>query len=331
MKLYPLRTEPFLSERIWGGTRLAEYGKKLPPEGHIGESWEISGHRDGLCRVAGGPLAGRTVPELIEEFGTELVGTAVPTEKPFPLLVKLIDAKDQLSVQVHPSDEYCARNNLTDPGKPEAWLVLEAEPGARIWRGLAPGTARGKFEELLGAGKLAECLHSFEVKPGDCVDLPAGTVHAIGGGIMLAEVQQTSDLTYRVFDWNRAGLDGKPRQLHVAEALETIDWATLGGATLGDKVTPESREVEGGRCWKLVSNAKFEMDLRELSKGAPIPTGPDRFTCVVFIEGAAEVKWPGGSEAAWKGTSFLVPAALEDVRVEPEGDCRVLLARPAAR
>ncbi len=331
MRLYPLRTEPYLSERVWGGTRLAEYGKKLPPGGHIGESWEISGHRDGLSRVANGPLAGKTILELVSEFGADLMGSAVPVEEPFPLLVKLIDANDQLSVQVHPSDEYCAERGLADPGKPEAWLILEAEPGARIWRGLKEGTTRSKFEELLAAGRLAECLHCFCVEAGDCVDLPAGTVHAIGGGILLAEVQQTSDLTYRVFDWNRAGLDGKPRQLHVAEALATIDWVTLGGATLGDKVTPGSCEAPGGRCSKLVANDKFEMELWELSGSAPIPTSPDRFTCVVLVEGAAEMKWPGGAEAAEKGASFLVPAALADVKVEPEGGCKVLLARPAAR
>lgn len=329
--LYPLRTEPFLSERVWGGSRLAAYGKKVPPDGHIGESWEVSGHRDGLSRVAGGPLAGKTIPELVIEFGGKLVGTAVPADRPFPLLVKLIDAAGQLSVQVHPSDEYCAARGLADPGKPEAWLVLEAEPGARIWRGLKTGTTREKFERLLAAGRLAECLRSFEVRAGDCVDLPAGTVHAIGAGILLAEVQQTSDLTYRVFDWNRTGLDGEPRQLHVAEALETIDWETLGGAALGDKVGPRRCEVQGGSCLELVSNDKFEMELRELSGISPVPTGPERFTCLTFLAGAGKVEWSWGVERAARGASFLVPASLEGIRIEPAGSCRVLLARPAAK
>jgi mannose-6-phosphate isomerase len=320
--------KPFLSERVWGGTKLAAYGKDLPPEGHIGESWEISGHRDGLSTVAGGPLAGRSIPDLAVEFGADLVGDTVALEKPFPLLVKILDAGAQLSVQVHPSDAYCAEHGLADPGKPEAWLVLEAEPGARIWRGLEPGTTRAKFEELLTAGKLAECLHSFEVQAGDCVNLPAGTVHAIGGGIVLAEVQQTSDLTYRVFDWNRVGLDGKPRQLHVEEALAVIDWDTLGGATLGDKVTPETCQCEGSSCRKLVANDKFEMDERSLDGISGIPADPERFTCVVFLEGAGEVRWPGGSEPAGKGTSFLVPACLQGVHVVPESGCRILVARP---
>jgi mannose-6-phosphate isomerase len=323
--------KPFLSERVWGGTRLAAYGKQLPPEGHIGESWEISGHRDGLSTVANGPLAGRTIPELTAEFGADLVGSEVPVEKPFPLLVKILDAGAQLSVQVHPSDAYCAEHGLTDPGKPEAWLVLEAEPGARIWKGLAEGTTRERFEKLLAAGKLAECLHSFEVRAGDCVNLPAGTVHAIGAGIVLAEVQQTSDLTYRVFDWNRMGLDGRPRQLHVSEALATIDWETLGGATLGDTVTPRTCECEGSRCRKLVANEKFEMDERELDGISGIPTSPERFTCVVFVEGGGEMRWQGGGEPARKGTSFLVPACLTGVHVVPEERCKMLTARPAKR
>ena len=330
-KLYPLRTEPFLSERVWGGTRLAGYGKKIPETGHIGESWEISGHRDGLSRVAAGPLAGKTIPELVKEFGAALVGTAVDLDRPFPLLVKLIDAANQLSVQVHPSDEYCAARGLADPGKPEAWLILEAEKDSRIWRGLVEGTTRDKFEKLLAAGKLADCLHSFEVKAGDCVNLPAGTVHAIGGGIVLAEVQQTSDLTYRAFDWNRLGLDGKPRQLHVEEALATIDWATLGGATLGDKVTPEKTDCPGGRCLKLVSNDKFEMELRELSAPGEIPASTERFTCVIVLEGSGRLEWPGGADEFARGASFLVPAELNEARISPEGACRVLLARPVAR
>jgi len=328
-ELYPLKMKPFLSERVWGGTKLAAYGKEIPPGGHIGESWEISGHRDGLSTVADGPLSGKSIPELISEFGADLLGTCVSAEKPFPLLVKILDAGAQLSVQVHPSDEYCAQHGLTDPGKPEAWLVLEAEPGARIWRGLEEGTTRGKFEELLAAGKLADCLHSFEVQAGDCVDLPAGTVHAIGAGIVLAEVQQTSDLTYRVFDWNRLGLDGKPRQLHVSEALATIDWDTLGGATLGDKVTPRECECEGSSCRKLVANKKFEMDDRVLDGISGIPTDAERFTCVVFLEGTGEVRWGDDRRAAQKGSSFLVPACTTGVHVVPEGTCRILVARPA--
>ncbi len=328
MSLYPLRMKSFLSERVWGGTKLSAYGKELPPEGHIGESWEISGHRDGLSTVVNGPLAGKNIPELISEFGADLVGTGVSTEKPFPLLVKILDANAQLSVQVHPSDDYCAEHGLSDPGKPEAWLILEAERGARIWRGLEAGTTREEFEKLLAAGKLADCLHSVEVERGDCVDLPAGTVHAIGAGIVLAEVQQTSDLTYRVFDWNRVGLDGQPRQLHVAEALATVDWDTLGGATLGDKAVPQECECEGSSCRKLVSNDKFEMDDRELTGISGIPTSSERFTCVVFVEGAGEVKWEGGSEPASKGTSFLIPACMTGVHVVPESSCKLLVARP---
>jgi mannose-6-phosphate isomerase len=327
--LQPLRMVPFLSERVWGGGRLAAYGKKLPPGGHIGESWEISGHREGLSRVASGPLAGRTIPELIAEFGADLVGTSVAIDRPFPLLVKLIDARERLSVQVHPSDAYCAEHGLADPGKPESWLILEAAPGARIWRALERGTGRADFERLLAAGRLEECLHSFPVAAGDCIDLPAGTVHAIGDGIVLAEVQQTSDLTYRVFDWNRPGLDGRPRQLHVREALETIDWATCGGLDSGDKVSVPREKTSWGVRRRLAANDKFEMELLEPAGECPIAGDGRRFACVICTEGRGQLVWPGGAEPAGRGTSFLLPAGLEGVRVMPDAGCSLLVTRPA--
>ena len=327
--LYPLPMSPFLRTQVWGGERLAAYGKAVKPGDKVGESWEISAHRDGLSRVASGRLAGKTIPELVAEFGADMVGTAVSTDKPFPLLVKLIDAAEQLSVQVHPSDAYAAAGGLADPGKPEAWYVLEAAAGARIWKGLLPGTTRGKFEDLLAAGRLQECLRSFPVSPGDCIDLPAGTIHAIGAGVLLAEVQQTSDLTYRVFDWRRAGLDGKPRPLHVKEALETIDFGSLGGANFGDKVRPRTEKLPGGgRRLKLVSNAKFGMEALELTGAHAIPGDGAHCSCVLFIEGAARLESAGHEERAAKGASFLLPAALGETRIAPEGRCRLLVARP---
>ena len=330
--LYPLRMEPFLRTLVWGGSRLAAYGKAVKPGDHVGESWEISGHREGLSKVVGGPLAGKTIPELLEEFGADLVGTAVPADRPFPLLVKLIDAAEQLSVQVHPSDAYCAAHHLADPGKPEAWYVLEATAGARIWKGLLPGTTRAKVEELLAAGRLAECLRSFPVAAGDCVDLPAGSIHAIGAGLVLAEVQQASDLTYRAFDWNRAGLDGQPRPLHVREALESIDFGTLGGAGLGDKVKPRAGKLpDGGRRLKLVSNDQFGMEVLELTGAHAISGDGALFSCVLFIGGAARLESGRWSEPAAKGASFLLPAALDGVKIEPEGRCRLLVARPAEK
>ncbi len=329
-KLNPLPMSPYLRTLVWGGDRLAGYGKAVRPGDKVGESWEISGHRDGLSRVASGPLAGRTLPELIAEFGADLVGTAVPLDRPFPLLVKLIDAAEQLSVQVHPSDAYCAAHKLPDPGKPEAWYILEAAPGARIWKGLLPGTTRGKFEQLLAAGRLQECLRSFPAAAGDCIDLPAGVIHAIGAGILMAEVQQTSDLTYRAFDWNRVGLDGKPRQLHVREALETIDFASLGGADFGDKVRPTTEPLPGGgRRLRLVANDKFEMEALELSAAHAIPADAARFSCVLVVDGAVKMEAGQWSERAGKGTSVLLPAAAGEVILAPERTCRLLLARPA--
>ena len=222
--LYPLTFEPIFKERVWGGRSLERlYQKALPAGVPIGESWEITDRPEGVSRIANGPLAGRDLRWLMENHAKELLGGAAPAgQGRFPLLIKILDAREKLSLQVHPPAPVAAR--LGGEPKTEMWYVAEAGPGAELYAGLKPGVSREAFEEGVRQGTVAECLHRRFVQAGDALFLPSGRVHAIGAGLVIFEVQQNSDTTYRVFDWNRVGLDGKPRALHIQESLASIDF-----------------------------------------------------------------------------------------------------------
>jgi mannose-6-phosphate isomerase len=221
----PLIFTPYARPQVWGQRRLeAKLGKALPPAGTYGESWEISAHPHHQSRVAEGPLAGRSLAELWRDCPHDIYGTHSDPPAKFPLLIKYLDCHEQLSVQVHPTDQIAAELLPGEMGKTEAWVIIDAEPTARIYAGLRHGTTREQLEEHLKQGTVADCLHHFAPRPGDCLFLPAGTVHAVGGGVLMAEVQQSSDATFRLFDWNRLGTDSKPRELHIAQSLRSIDW-----------------------------------------------------------------------------------------------------------
>lgn len=223
--LYPLRFQPIFKPAIWGGRRLAEMFPGAPPEGPIGEAWVLSDHGDDVSVVADGPLKGTTLRELMRDRREELLGPSLGHHDTFPLLLKFIDARENLSVQVHPDDGQARKLTGVPRGKTEAWYVLHTEPGSRIYAGLKAGVDRPRLERAIADGKVADCLHSFEPTVGDCVYLPAGTVHALGGGITIFEVQQTCDTTYRLFDWNRVDArTGRPRALHVEQALACTDF-----------------------------------------------------------------------------------------------------------
>src|SRR5947209_8560483 len=236
--LYPLRFEPIFKPAIWGGRRLAEMFPDAPAEGPIGEAWVLSDQGDDVSVVADGPLAGTTLRELMRDRRRDLLGPSLAHHETFPLLFKIIDARESLSVQVHPNDELAQSLAGVPRGKTEAWVVLHSEPGSRIYAGLKEGVNRPRLERAIADATLAECLHSFEPTIGDCVYLPAGTVHALGAGITVFEVQQTCDTTYRLFDWNRVdATTGRPRDLHIEKALACIDF------TRGPVQPAEPREM----------------------------------------------------------------------------------------
>src|SRR5437016_11347540 len=220
--LSPLKFTPIFMERIWGGRKLAElFGKQLPANKRIGESWEIVDRPEVQSVVANGPLKGKTLHELWTQHRTEIFGN-IPDAPRFPLLVKLLDAEEKLSLQVHPPESAAAK--LGGEPKTECWYVAAADSGAELVIGFRKSITRDEFEKSLRGGSAAELVHKIRVKEGDAMFLPAGRFHGIGGGNVLVEIQQNSDTTYRVFDWNRLDESGKPRQLHVDQALECIDF-----------------------------------------------------------------------------------------------------------
>jgi mannose-6-phosphate isomerase len=315
----PLRFVPFLRPMVWGGRRLAKaLGKELATPETYGESWEVSDHALHQSVVASGPLAGTTLRQIMEERRHELLGPAADTHAVFPWLIKFLDASDWLSVQVHPDTEAVRWLWAGEGSKTEAWFVLDAAPGSRIYAGLLPGISPAQLLATVKAGTVTECLHSFEPRPGDCLFLQAGTVHAVGGGVLLAEVQQTSDATYRLFDWNRRDAKGRTRELHVAESLACIDWRR------GPVAPVHAGEfTAGGRGrQELVRCPWFALDF--LRESGPFPCGgTGQLQAAVVLGGRGS--WAGG-EPLRVGQTWLLPAGLPRVHVRPEGDLALLLA-----
>lgn len=317
--LYPLRFEPILKELIWGGRRLGTVlNKPLGAGSRYAESWEVSDHRDDVSRVADGPLAGTSLRDLIRDRGEELLGEGVGPREQFPLLVKYIDAHQVLSVQVHPDDER-GKRLANDNGKTETWVVLHSEPGSVIYAGLRDGVTRRDFARALEAGEVEPLLHRFDARPGDCILIPAGTVHAIGAGVLLAEIQQMSDATFRVHDWGRVGPDGQPRTLHPAEALESTDFEA--GPVSPIAARPE--RIAGGTRERLARSPFFALERLRLDGPAPVGDGR-RFTILLGLSGTADVVHEGGTTPLGFGETLLLPASLRVCRVAPRGEAEVL-------
>ena len=289
------------------GTRL---GKPLGPESDYAESWELVDHGADQSRVCSGPWAGRTLNELVREEGTPLLGAQARLEQ-FPLLVKFLDANDRLSVQVHPNDQQAAAAIPGERGKTEAWIILEAEPQACVFAGLKPGIDRAALARAVENGAVEDCLHRLEVKPGDCIFIPAGTVHALGEGVLLAEVQQSSDITYRLHDWNRVGPDGRPRPLHIEASLACTDFARGPVRPQVPQELPPWGPIARER---LVAADYFTLDRLRGTGTAPLPAAPH---CRIWIVVAGEIRWgTGAGERAGLGSTLLWPAATRPVDLD---------------
>jgi mannose-6-phosphate isomerase len=313
--MQPLVFAPFLRPTVWGGQNLAElFGKPLPDSGRYGESWEISSHPLHVSRVAEGPLQGRLLSELCRDYSRELFGQARAVDQPFPLLVKLLDCQELLSIQVHPTDEQARQLAGEMYGKTEAWVVLQAAPGARIEAGFHPGVTRDEVERRLAEGTLEEALHGFTPRPGDCVFLPAGVVHAVGGGVVLFEVQQSSDATFRLYDWKRVGTDGKPRPLHIPQALASIAWQA-GPARPVTPVVLESSSP-GLRVEQLVRCPYFQLDRVTLAGSARMCF--DQLSIWFVLDGAVRLTTSAGYQRPFqRGETVLIPAATSEVEWHP--------------
>jgi mannose-6-phosphate isomerase len=317
--LYPLRFTPIIKKLIWGGERLGTIlGKPIGSGGQYAESWEISDHREDVSVIAEGPLAGVNLRDLARNRAAELYGSSHTHTPQFPLLVKYLDAEQVLSVQVHPDDDL-ARRLVDDNGKTEAWIVLHAEPDSVIYAGLHSDVTRAKFESALSTGAVEPFLHRIKPRAGDCIMIPAGTVHAIGAGVLLAEIQQMSDATFRVHDWGRLGADGKPRQLHLSEALESIDFQ----AGPVDPWPTSQHPVTGGVREPLAHCRYFALERLRLS--APGRVGRvDRFTILLGLAGNAEVRCPTGTAILEYGHTLLLPASIGPCDIVPDREAVVL-------
>src|SRR5664279_4551011 len=259
--LYPFVFDPIFKDRIWGGRELENLcAKQLPPGKPIGESWEISDRPGDASVIANGPLAGKNLRWLMENHGRELLGDAKPAAAGrFPLLCKILDAREKLSLQVHPPASKA--KELQGEPKTEMWFIAEAAPDASLYVGLKKGVTRAEFEQKISDGSVADCFHRIPVKAGDTMFLPSGRVHAIGDGLVIFEIQQNSDTTYRVFDWNRVGLDGKPRELHIAQSLASIDFSDF------EPKLVQTKFVADGKIQKraLVNDVLFNVETWKLN------------------------------------------------------------------
>lgn len=314
--LSPLRFEPIFKTNLWGGTRLRPLLNHPPSEEATGESWLLSDVDGSPSRVAHGPLAGRTLRELMADFGTDLLGDAKPINGRFPLLIKLIDARQELSVQVHPSDTQARLKDPTAAGKTEAWVVLAANPAtSRIYSGFKTGMNPERFQRSLKDGTSATTLHQFTPEPGDCLFLSPGTVHAIGADLLIYEVQQTSDITYRLFDWNRLdGKTGQPRQLHVEDGLAVSNF-DCGPCP---PITPK----RDGECERLVTCEYFQLERFSLRRPFQVKGG--QCSILTVIEGRGTLN----GEHLRTGDTFLIPASLTDASLVPDGSLTILHAVP---
>ncbi len=325
MPVGPIKTIPIFKERVWGGRRLASVSGKHLPEARIGESWEVTVRGEDTNRVASGPDAGVRLDRLFSEDPKRWLGVAL-SRSPFPLLVKLLDAREQLSVQVHPSDGNAASLPGPDRGKWETWVILAAEPSSMLYRGFRPGVHRREFAEALEAGQPQRCLDEFSVTPGDVIDLPPGTPHAIGPGIVLAEVQQNSDWTFRLHDWGRVGLDGRPRQLHVERALAALDFE----ATAPRKVAPAEMAHENARRERLVENPFYGIERWQVGPGRTTwSESSGTFEIVLVLSGKGKLWVADGGLPLKTGDTVFLPADHSTPELEAIENLTVLRVYPS--
>jgi mannose-6-phosphate isomerase len=319
-KLYPIKFHPIFKDKIWGGIRLKSlFGKNFDPLPNCGESWELSGVNGSVSVVSNGFLLGNPLEELVEVYMGDLVGERVfgQHNEKFPLLLKFIDTTQALSIQVHP-DSSMAWERHQSYGKTEMWYVLHAEPDAEIIVGFKEGVDKDTYLHHVRNNTIQDILNVEKAFPGDVFFIPAGRIHAIGAGITLCEIQQSSDVTYRVYDWDRPGDDGKPRELHLDAALDAIDFSKVN-----EYKTPYEASINDSA--KLVSCEYFTTNLLVLDKKIECDYFYlDSFVIYICVEGALTIAYPHGKEHVKAGDTVLLPAEIKQVELVPDKPCKVL-------
>ncbi len=319
----PLRLLPLFKQRPWGGQRLANlWRKQNQSTTGWAESWEVVDLGEDQSRVHGGPFDGRSLHDLVCEHPDELLGRHAACGQ-FPLLFKFLDAAETMSVQVHPNDAQAATLAPGQHGKSEAWLILAAEPNRRLFVGLRSGVDRATLEQHLAAGTVEQCLHSIPARVGDVISVPAGTVHAIGAGVALAEIQQPSDVTFRLFDWNRRDTHGRLRPLHVESALQCIDF-TCGPVS---PLAPQQLAAANGLSEELIRTEHFVWRCHKQATHFRLPE-EDRCRILSLIDGHAQIVSSTGREPLAAGESLVIPAACGPVVIEPTAGTVLLETMP---
>lgn len=320
--LYPLTFHPILKERVWGGRNLeALYGKILPSKSPYGESWEITDRPEGTSVIANGPWEGKTLNDLMLDHKEELLGTAKCQDGHFPLLVKILDAQNKLSIQVHPPAEVADR--LSGQPKTEMWYVAGIDTGADLYVGLKKGVTAEEFTQRITDGTVADCFHRIEPSVGDSLLLESGRVHALGAGNIIFEIQQNSDTTYRVFDWNRVGLDGKPRDLHIDQALASIDFNDFE-PSMKPRMEPSSNVVRES----IVDHPLFSVNSVGIPEGESIQSNDSQCQVIAVTEGSVELEFEGDKLERTKGDFVLLPACLSSLSLRATKDSHLLVSVP---
>lgn len=322
--MYPLTFDPIMKRIVWGGRRLGDLlGKPIGPGSDYAESWEIVDHGDDQSLVTSGPLEGKTLGAIVRDQNPQVLGKYAGVAS-FPLLLKYLDCNRVLSVQVHPNDAYAKQMPQPDLGKTEAWYIVDAAPGSKIYAGLKSGVDRKSLEDAISSGTTEDVLHVIEPQAGQCIFIPAGTVHALGGGLVVAEIQQSSDTTFRLFDWNRVGDDGRPRKLHIEEALDVTDYSR-------GPIVPQMPHADSDGLESLVRCDKFELKQATFGTDSPgkkiVVRDLESPVIMTVVKGAAELacddQW---RRSAKVGESFLIPATAPPLEITSFGDATLLLA-----
>ena len=322
--MYPLTFHPIMKRIVWGGRRLGDLlGKPIGPENDYAESWEIVDHGDNHSEIASGPLEGRTLRDFVRERNESVLGSYAGIDS-FPLLLKYLDCNRVLSVQVHPDDFYARQMPQPDLGKTEAWYIVDAAPGSKIYAGLKAGVDRNSLEKAIAGDCTEDVLHVIEPQPGQCIFIPAGTVHALGGGLVVAEIQQSSDTTFRLFDWNRVGADGRPRPLHIEQALDVTDYS-IG------PIAPQTPQADADGLETLVRCDKFVLKQARFDSQSPgkniAIANLSSPVIMTVVKGAATLACDDGWRCAAKvGQSFLIPVATPPIEITSVNDAVLLLA-----
>jgi len=299
MNFYPLKFKPIFKERIWGGQKLRDlFDKEIPELQKIGESWELADLPQDKSEIINGEFADKTINWIINKYPKEIMGKE-NFSGPFPLLIKILDAEDILSVQVHPDQQTCLRMGKGEP-KTECWYIISAQHDSVIYKGLKEGVTKEQFADAIEKGNVAELLKKISVNPGQCHFLPAGTAHSIGAGLLIAEIQTPSDTTYRVFDFNRVDKNGKSRQLHIEQALESIHFGSSE-----DKLTVRSEGL-------LVDCEYFKINKESQTKGSQIDFAPGKMKTLIILKGHGKLIGSDGFDVEFNpGDTVLVPALYE--------------------